>query len=78
MILIDMIKARDIWRDKIREDRKPLLAKLDIEHINATTPEAIKKIIARKQVLRDITQHPSIAAAMTVDELKQINLFEDK
>jgi len=33
MITVDMTKAREIKRDMIRAERKPLLEKLDVEYM---------------------------------------------
>ena len=53
-----MSKARDIWRDKWREARKPLLEDLDIEFMRATESADQAKqteVAAKKQELRDVT-----------------------
>lgn len=74
-IEVDMSKARDIHRDRLRIAREPMLAALDIEYQRADEDkdEAAKaRVVARKKVLRDITQHPDIAKAKTPEELKLI------
>ena len=72
-IEVDMPKARDIWRDKIREARKPELEKLDVEFMKALETGADTTAIAQKrQVLRDAPNLASIEAAATPDELKAI------
>lgn len=71
----DMGKARDIWRDKLREERAPLLAALDVEYMRAdeTGDLAAKTAIAKqKQALRDVTADPAIDAAKTPQELKAV------
>jgi len=73
MITVDMTKAREIKRDMIRAERKPLLEKLDVEYMRAqeagdTTLQ--QEIAAKKQALRDATVDPVIDAATTPDELK--------
>ena len=35
MITIDISKAKEVWKDKIREARKPALEKLDIDYNRA-------------------------------------------
>ena len=69
---IDMAKARDIQRDRLRELRKPRLAALDIEMSRAyNRSPAIRDVIeAKRQALRDVTQDPMIDAALTAGELK--------
>lgn len=72
---IDMSGARDIWRDKMREARAPQLSALDIQYQRAlethNTAEQTR-IVAKKQVLRDVTAMPSIDEATTPEELKAI------
>lgn len=69
---IDMPKARDIHRNRLREMRAPKLAALDIESMKAVIAKDDKKtneIEAKKQALRDVTKHPSIDAAATPEQL---------
>lgn len=76
MISIDMIKAREIKRDLIRAERAPMMAALDVEFMRAVeTGDTAKQqeVAAEKQRLRDATQDPSIDAAQTPDELKDLN-----
>jgi len=73
MIFTDMTKAREIKRDQLRAERKPLLEKLDVEFMRAQEQGDQTKadeIAAKKQALRDVTADPAIDAATTPDELK--------
>lgn len=73
MITIDMAKARDIWRDKIRAARAPLFAPLDIKFQRAMeTGSDTSAIVAGKQALRDAPEDPRLDKAATLDELKAI------
>lgn len=75
MITVDMSKARNIWRDKIREERKPKLEQLDVDFMRAVeADDATEKaaIAAKKQALRDATDDPAIEAATTPEALKQV------
>ena len=57
-IRVNMEKARDIWRNRWREARKPLLEALDVEFMRAVEDDDHNKqreIRYRKQVLRDVT-----------------------
>ena len=73
MITVNMSKARDIYRAKMRAAREPLLAALDIAYQRATeTNSDTSEIIAKKQALRDVTSDPAIEAAQTVEELKMV------
>ena len=69
----DMPRAREIHKKNLRFLRQPLLKQLDANYIMADEKQdsKLKKEIAdRKQTLRDITDHPSIEKALTVEELK--------
>lgn len=71
----NMQKAREIHRGHLRVAREPVLAALDVEYQRADEKgdKAEKtRVAALKQELRDITAHPKIEAAQTVDELKQV------
>jgi len=73
MIVINMDKAKDIWRDKMRDARKPLLQQLDVEFQRALEQNVdTSAIVAKKQELRDITSHPDIEAAQTPEDLKKV------
>ena len=70
---IDMEKARDVWRDKIRNARKPKLEALDIQYMRAQEAgEDTSAIVATKNKLRDFPSKPEIDSASTVEELKAI------
>jgi len=71
MININMDKARDIHRDKIRQARNPKLAAKDVEFQRALETGAdTSAIVAAKQALRDAPASAAIEAATTPDELK--------
>jgi hypothetical protein len=73
----DMVKAREIHRDRLRVQRAPLLVALDVAYARADEAgdvAAKAEIAARKQSLRDVTATPAIDAAQTVDDLKAIKL----
>tara|TARA_Y100000401_G_scaffold3138_1_gene2225 strand:- start:144 stop:404 length:261 start_codon:yes stop_codon:yes gene_type:complete len=68
---IDMAKAREIHKTKIREARAPKLAELDIEFQKALeTGASTTDIVAKKQALRDAPADSGIAAASDADALK--------
>lgn len=71
MITIDISKAKDIWKDKIRVARKPALEKLDIDFIKAQeTSSDTTFIVADKQTLRDLPSQ--VDTATTTDEIKAV------
>jgi hypothetical protein len=72
---IDMTAARDIHRNNLRAERKPLLDALDVDYMKALEQGGdTAAIAAQKQALRDVTADPRIDAAATPDELKALTL----
>ena len=68
---IDMAKAREIHKNKIREARAPKFAELDIEFQKALeTGASTTDIVSKKQALRDAPADSGIAAATTEAKLK--------
>ena len=68
---VDMAKAREIHKTKIRTAREPKLAELDIEFQKALeTGASTTEIVAKKQALRDAPADSGIAAANDADALK--------
>lgn len=73
MITVNMSKAKEITKLRLREERKPLLEVQDIAFQRATETGAdTTAIVAEKQRLRDITKLAD--AATTLDELKAIKV----
>ena len=74
-VKVDMPRAREVWRDKIREVRAPLLADLDVDYQRADElgdARAKATVAQQKQALRDATGDPAIEAAKTPEVLKTI------
>jgi len=70
-IYIDIPKAKDIWKDKIRQKRKSALEKLDVDFMRATEQgNDTTAIVAEKQTLRDLPSQ--VDTANTVDEIKTV------
>ena len=68
-ITIDISKAKDITKNKLREQRKPLLETQDILFMQAQESGAdTSSIVTEKQRLRDITNQ--VDTMTTVEELK--------
>ena len=71
MITIDITKAKDIWKNKIRDARKPVLEKLDVDFMRATEQgNDTTSIITDKQTLRDLPSQ--VDTATTTDEIKTV------
>jgi len=69
----DMASAKDIFRDKVREVRKPLLDAEDVVYMKALEADdatAKAASVARKAALRDAPAAAAIDAATTIVELK--------
>lgn len=67
----DMDKAKEIFKDKIREVRKPLLEAKDVELMKALEAgSSTTAIAAAKDALRDAPAASAIADASTIAELK--------
>ena len=74
MITVNMDKAKDLWRDKVREERKDKLATLDIQFTRALESGSdTTDIVTKKQALRDAPADERITNATTTDELKLID-----
>jgi hypothetical protein len=70
-IIIDINKAKDITKDRLRQEREPLLLAQDIAFQRALEIKAdTSAIVAEKQRLRDITT--LVDTANTVEELKAL------
>ena len=68
---INMAKAKEIHKEKIRSAREPKLAELDIEFQKALeTGASTTDIVAKKQALRDAPADAGIASASDTDALK--------
>lgn len=67
----DIDTAREIFKDKVREARKPLLEAKDVELMKALETGAdTTAIAAAKNALRDAPAAAAIASATTIEELK--------
>ncbi len=73
VISVNMTKAKDIWRDKIRQARIKPLAELDTAYMKALETNAdTSDIISQKQVLRDAPALAAIDEATNVSELTAV------
>jgi L-rhamnose isomerase len=73
MITINFDKAKDITKDRLRTERKPMLESLDVVQLrNLNNPEVLADIEAKKQALRDATSQ--VDTMTTLDELKAASL----
>jgi uncharacterized protein YdaT len=72
-IIVDINKAKDITKDRLRQERKPLLEAQDVAFQRALESNAdTSAIVAEKQRLRDITKQ--VDAVNTLEELKLMEI----
>ena len=70
-LTVNITKAKEIWKDKIRAARKPKLEELDVEFIKAQeTSSDTSAIVTKKQELRDYPAQ--VDSATTTDEIKAV------
>ena len=73
MITISLSKAKEITKNRLREERKPLLEAEDVKFMQAQETGADTTIIvAEKQRLRDITKDAD--SCTTSDQLKALTV----
>lgn len=80
MIGVNMNKAKEIWRNKIRAERTAELNKLDVEYMRALEAEdSIKQaeIVVKKQALRDAPSDERIDNANSPEELKTLDIVKE-
>tara|TARA_R110002126_G_scaffold111451_1_gene249208 strand:- start:1112 stop:1336 length:225 start_codon:yes stop_codon:yes gene_type:complete len=72
-IKIDIAKAKDITKDRLRAERTPLLEEQDLLFMQAQEQNAdTTAIVKEKQRLRDITKQ--VDSMTTVEELKGVSI----
>ena len=72
---VDITKAKEITKDRLRVDRKPLLEAQDILFMQAQESGAdTSDIVTEKQRLRDITNQ--VDSMTTTDQLKAATVTE--
>ena len=79
--VVDLKKAKEVWRDRIRIKRVPVLQALDVEYLKASEKkEDTSEITKKKQELRDLPQNPKIDKAKSIADLVKVwhNLLGDK
>lgn len=79
MITIDITKAKEVWKDKIRFNRAKALKKLDLDFMKAQeASSSTTSIVTNKNTLRDLPEQ--VDTATTTDEIKAVwnDLLGDK
>ncbi len=75
MITINMNKAKEITKERLRQERTPLLEAQDIKFMKAQEEGSdTTAIVAEKQRLRNITNQ--VDSCTTTDELKALSCSE--
>ena len=76
MIIVNLDKAKDITKERLRFDRKPLLEAQDVLFMQALESGAdTTAIVTEKNRLRDITK--DVDNCITRDELIALSVEED-
>ena len=76
MITINLDRAKEIKKESLRQQRKPLLEAQDVAFQRALESSSdTTAIVAEKQRLRDITM--LVDTATSVEDLKAINIETD-
>ena len=76
MITINLDRAKEIKKESLRQQRKPLLEAQDILYMRAQEAGSdITAIVQEKQRLRDITA--LVDTATSVEDLKAISIESD-
>ena len=66
-------KAKEVWREKIRQKRGPVLLDLDVQYLRALeSNNDTSEIVESKQELRDLPQNPDIESANSIEDLKNV------
>lgn len=72
-IVENLDKAKEIHKEKLREERKPLFEKLDVDYMRALERnEETKFIISEKTRLRDITK--KVDSCENLDDIKKVKI----
>jgi len=73
-VIVNFEKSKEITRERLRADRKPLLEEQDVLFMRATEDGSdTASIVAEKQRLRDITAQ--VDTMTTLDELKSVEVI---
>ena len=73
MITVNLTKAKDITKNRLRANRKPLLEAQDVLFMQAQESGSdTTAIVAEKNRLRDITKNAD--SCKTTDELKALSV----
>lgn len=73
MITINLNKAKEVTKNRLRAERKPMFETLDVDVMrNITNQEKLAEIETKKQLLRDCTAQ--VDSMTTVEELKSAAL----
>ena len=80
MIGVNMNKAKEIWRDKVRAERNEELAKLDVLYMRALEANDVETqqiIVSKKQALRDAPADSRIDNAASPEDLKGLDIIKE-
>lgn len=78
-ITINLNKAKEIKKEHLRHERKPLFEQLDKEFMLALEQgdeQKKQEIVQKKQQLRDITKHEDIINAESVEDISGLKITD--
>lgn len=74
-IFEDISRAKEIHKNRLREERKTLLEELDVKYIRMLeSGEEVSEIIEEKQRLRDITK--LVDECETIEDIKEVKICQ--
>lgn len=74
-ISLDLNKAKEVHKERLRQERTPLFKELDQLYLEADSrSKNLTTIKARQTYLRDITDDPAFDSAITLDDIKNITI----
>lgn len=75
MIVVNRVKAEDMTRERLRAEREPRMADLDVQFMRALEAgEDTAPIAAQKQALREVTEKD--LSGLTISQLAALTLDE--
>lgn len=70
-ITVDITKAKDVWKNKIRKARESAMTKLDVDYMKAQEQGSdTTSIVAKKNTLRNLPSQ--VDSATTENEIKAV------
>jgi hypothetical protein len=75
IVVIDVEKAKEVWKRRMREARASIMTKLDADYFRALETANTSwqtEVAGTKQLLRDVTKLPELLNATSVEEIEAV------